>query len=71
MKVEYLGVSSTGTKHGLELTSYPKDGTVRFCITGVNGKRHATVEVSLAVCHEIAEFMEAADQEAAAYQGES
>jgi hypothetical protein len=36
-----LGVSSTGTKHGLLIETCTND--VRFTVTGANGKRHASV----------------------------
>jgi hypothetical protein len=38
---ELIGVSSTGTKHGLLIEQ--NDTSTRFTVTGNNGKRHAAV----------------------------
>jgi hypothetical protein len=41
---EFTGTSSTGSRHGLRV----EEGLAgfRFAVTGVNGKRHAAVQLS-------------------------
>src|SRR5438067_1160917 len=52
---EFIGVSSTGTKHGLRVELLGKEG-IRFTVTGANGKRHAAVKLDQATLEDLADF---------------
>ena len=56
--IERIGTSTTGTKHGLMVDADVEAGSFRFCVTGVGGKRHATVWLSVAQSNEIAGFIQ-------------
>ena len=58
--MEMIGTSTTGTKHGLMVDVDEDSSSIRFCITGVGGKRHATVWLSLTQANEVADLIKTA-----------
>jgi hypothetical protein len=66
--IEQIGISSTGTKHGLSVDAFAETAQLRFCVTGVGGKRHATVFLSQAQANELAHFIEEASIAAHAHR---
>jgi hypothetical protein len=52
------GLSATGSKHDV-LAEYDSEaGTVRLCIIGANGKRHAAATISVSAAAELAMFLD-------------
>lgn len=56
---EFLGTSTSGTKHGLLVAVYPDH--IRFTVTGANGKKHAAVQLDHAALHDLARFVGGSD----------
>ena len=52
---EFVGTSTTGTKHGLLVAMYPDH--IRFTVTGANGKKHAAVLLDHPTLHDMARFL--------------